>query len=97
MLRVETPDDVRVSDELEDAIQEAVSIHPQADRSWTRAQSSKLDRLFQNERDEDASYHLQTPVEGLVNGGDGKLTTNYRRGHGNEHVDARRIRYKRRE
>jgi hypothetical protein len=45
MLRVETLDDVRKSDELEDAVQEAMSSHPQADRSRTRAQSAKLDRL----------------------------------------------------
>ena len=64
--RTETLNDVRESDELEDAVEEAVSGHPQADRSRAHTQSAKLDRRRPDKRDKHASDHLEQPNQAVV-------------------------------
>ena len=64
--RTETLNDGRESDELEDTVEEAVSGHPQADRSWAHVQSTKLDRRRPDEGDEHAGNHLEQPDQAIV-------------------------------
>ena len=63
--RTKTLDGVREGDKLEDVVQEAISAIKPVE-AGVMAQSAKFDRSRPDERDEDASDHLEQPDQVVV-------------------------------